>query len=790
MNDSKLKSNSLLASNLKSTTTSSLLTTTSSSLLTSSKLLTSSLSTSSNLSNFGLGLGLNLSTSENDPKKKINETNASLEIKKPKLLSSNENLLPKSSVLDTKTTHLTSNLNSISLSNKLTLGSSSLLSKTSVTSHSSFTSSVLSKPLTNTSLLTQNTKAKILESKVEVESNKRPYFHLESQVSIDDKSSFLQEEYLKSESLISLIDQEYKEAEKELNKFKKAKIAEYLEIKKESSLFNNQEANILVQKNGLINVVSSSLLREPNFKNQNDPTRAVIFKFADAIIQTDPEFLLKLALYTRKELNIRVTANFLLCLAAYKEQCRPYLQKYFKHSIGLPSDWIDVAEQYQLFMDKRINFGALPSALRKCMVEKFADFDKYQLAKYNKEKSRSAKNNPLKDVKHVKAKIKEADETEVVENKYIKTIKDGFKIGDRILIDLIVNEECKSLKFDIICREEKKEDKTAFQKIRRKNGKPEQPKKKEEANDSVACRVLFDFQNNRIIYKHLFKKEWSKRVETVNFPRTNELTKGHEVLNFFIDVKASNFTVGIIGKDQAAKGLGSYPHSKHNLQLCSLNCFRISGPFIKLKDLKIVSNEKVHYDTEMSVESDKEIKQRSFTLKQLVRQLHISNPVEHVMSLIGKKYPNTFEEFIQSKLPGMFDSEKAGKRMKLETPETWETQISIKGNKAEVWEQLIDHKKLPYMAMLRNLRNMIKTGISEKHHQWVIKKLQDEGAVINSKQFPFRFFTAYEVLAELEEEFNKYLNWSQTQPADVSNLKEKRKIKKHNHQICFMTWNY
>jgi len=41
----------------------------------------------------------------------------------------------------------------------------------------------------------------------------------------------------------------------------------------------------------------------------------------------------------------------------------------------------------------------------------------------------------------------------------------------------------------------------------------------------------------------------------------------------------------------------------------------------------------------------------------------------------------------------------------------WETQISLKGNKAEVWQQLIDNKKLPFMAMLRNLRNMIKAGM-------------------------------------------------------------------------------
>ena len=30
------------------------------------------------------------------------------------------------------------------------------------------------------------------------------------------------------------------------------------------------------------------------------------------------------------------------------------------------------------------------------------------------------------------------------------------------------------------------------------------------------------------------------------------------------------------------------------------------------------------------------------------------------------------------------------------------------------------------MAMLRNIRNMIKAGISEKHHSWVLHKLSDE----------------------------------------------------------------
>jgi len=53
------------------------------------------------------------------------------------------------------------------------------------------------------------------------------------------------------------------------------------------------------------------------------------------------------------------------------------------------------------------------------------------------------------------------------------------------------------------------------------------------------------------------------------------------------------------------------------------------------------------------------------------------------------RYPATLDEFYQARLPGTFDENRAGKRMKLPTPETWETQVSLKGNKASTWQDLI-----------------------------------------------------------------------------------------------------
>jgi telomerase protein component 1 len=137
------------------------------------------------------------------------------------------------------------------------------------------------------------------------------------------------------------------------------------------------------------------------------------------------------------------------------------------------------------------------------------------------------------------------------------------------------------------------------------------------------------------------------------------------------------------------------------------------------------------------------------TLKRLIRTVHASQPAEAVMGILGKRYPVDEAAFAKSGLPGVFNPARAGKRIKLPTPETWETQVSAQGNKAATWEGLIEHNKLPFMAALRNLRNLLKVGISDKHHDRIVGRLQSERAVAGSRQFPFRFLAAYDVLEDL-----------------------------------------
>lgn len=99
----------------------------------------------------------------------------------------------------------------------------------------------------------------------------------------------------------------------------------------------------------MINAVAGSLIRQPNFRDVDDLTRRDISGMASSLAVYDGEFILKLALYTRCELNVRTTANFLLALASNVGLCRPYLRKYFRDAVRLPSDWIDVAELYQVW---------------------------------------------------------------------------------------------------------------------------------------------------------------------------------------------------------------------------------------------------------------------------------------------------------------------------------------------------------------------------------------------------------------------------------------------------------
>ena len=77
----------------------------------------------------------------------------------------------------------------------------------------------------------------------------------------------------------------------------------------------------------------------------------------------------------------------------------------------------------------------------------------------------------------------------------------------------------------------------------------------------------------------------------------------------------------------------------------------------------------------------------------------------------------------------------------LEVPVTWETQLSANGNNKGTWEKLIDSGKVGYMALIRNLNNILKADPSNIEKVW--QTIENPAAVKKSKQLPFRFLSAY-----------------------------------------------
>ncbi|WBO86529.1 TROVE domain-containing protein [Hymenobacter yonginensis] len=91
----------------------------------------------------------------------------------------------------------------------------------------------------------------------------------------------------------------------------------------------------------------------------------------------------------------------------------------------------------------------------------------------------------------------------------------------------------------------------------------------------------------------------------------------------------------------------------------------------------------------------------------------------------------------------------------LPTPYTWETELSALGQVTyatpaertaafrQKWTELIGSGKLGYMALLRNLRNILEADVSAETMVEVCAALADRFAVARSKQLPFRFLAAY-----------------------------------------------
>lgn len=86
-------------------------------------------------------------------------------------------------------------------------------------------------------------------------------------------------------------------------------------------------------------------------------------------------FHIQVAVYTRQQLNIRITTNFLLALAANQPSTKPHVRRYFRAAVQLPSDWLEVVRIYSTVRESLVWINLCisvmsgpPSSNRACLV--------------------------------------------------------------------------------------------------------------------------------------------------------------------------------------------------------------------------------------------------------------------------------------------------------------------------------------------------------------------------------------------------------------------------------------
>ena len=90
---------------------------------------------------------------------------------------------------------------------------------------------------------------------------------------------------------------------------------------------------------------------------------------------------------------------------------------------------------------------------------------------------------------------------------------------------------------------------------------------------------------------------------------------------------------------------------------------------------------------------------------------------------------------------------------RLSPPDTWEVSLSAGADKRETFTRLIRAGKLGYLALLRNLRNMVQAGVDDR----LIREALLNGAE-KSKALPFRFVAAANAAPSLEPVLDQAMN--------------------------------
>lgn len=149
--------------------------------------------------------------------------------------------------------------------------------------------------------------------------------------------------------------------------------------------FNSAQTNKTVNKDGhiaykmgdkekLVTQVLTSFFNEKKFYGDNS---AEMQRTIKSVIAKDAEFVAKLAVFARREFNMRSVSHVLTAYLAHEVEGKPFTRKAVK-GVVLRGD--DATEIMACYLDM---FGKpIPNSLKKGIADVLQGFDEYTLAKY------------------------------------------------------------------------------------------------------------------------------------------------------------------------------------------------------------------------------------------------------------------------------------------------------------------------------------------------------------------------------------------------------------------------
>jgi hypothetical protein len=137
--------------------------------------------------------------------------------------------------------------------------------------------------------------------------------------------------------------------------------------------------------------VVSSLLREDKFYTSAEQGDAELAADVQDVAEADPEFVLRLAAFTRQVMNIRSTPVAMLVQAAAIPACKPFVRRWTPAIVQRVDEITEVLAYWTILHGAIGSAGAkggehaFPNSLTRGLQDALGQFDEYQFAKYDRD---------------------------------------------------------------------------------------------------------------------------------------------------------------------------------------------------------------------------------------------------------------------------------------------------------------------------------------------------------------------------------------------------------------------